>query len=82
LNETNFIYKSKNNTFLPIYWYLLKHVVDVNGFITKNRQLYDKLFTKLQDDTIKFTSREAGGTEDHNGSSVLLRYNYLRELMG
>ena len=27
-------------------------------------------------------SREAGGTEDHNGSSVLLRYNYLRELMG
>ena len=81
LNETNFIYKSKNNTFLPIYWYLLKHVVDVNGSITKNRQLYDKLFTKLQDDTIKFTSDDAGGTEDHNGSSVVRRYQYLCELM-
>jgi len=78
LNKTNFKYKAKNNTYLPIYWYLLKHVCDSEGAITHKRANWIKLTRLLNTNEIDFTCEDAGGTEGHDAAGpALTRYRYL-----
>jgi hypothetical protein len=80
LNTIEFKYKSKNNTYLPVFWYLLKNIIDADGNITEKRKQFQQFQLLLNSGDIEFKPMGGAEARDPFGAG-LARYRYLCEKM-